>query len=159
MQSIARGAGVGQGTLYRHFPTREGLVLEVHRRDVEALVASAPELLEAMPPRDALRKWLENLAAYGRVKQGLLDVMYVATHEQLSNEGRQPVIEAIDLLLESGRRQGVVRADVNGADILLLVGFLWRFPRDMGSDADVRRLLDVVVDGVTTDRDRPSPAD
>ncbi|HJY94257.1 MAG TPA: TetR/AcrR family transcriptional regulator, partial [Streptosporangiaceae bacterium] len=71
LNSIAKGAGVGAGTLYRHFPTREALVLEVYRYEVQQVVDAAPRLLASRPPLDALREWLDCLAHYGMTKAGL----------------------------------------------------------------------------------------
>src|ERR1700744_72945 len=70
LNSIARRAGVGQGTMYRHFPNREALLLAVYRQDVQAVIDAAPALLAAHPPAEALRQWFGRLASYGRVKHG-----------------------------------------------------------------------------------------
>jgi AcrR family transcriptional regulator len=148
LKSIARKADVGQGTLYRHFPTREALVLAVYRHDVEELVGAADELLAEHEPWEALRLWFDRLADFGRVKHGLAEVLHAATRESLSAEYYQPVVDAIARLLHAGRRAGQVRADVDAADVLLLVGFLWR--ADQGDDWDhrSRHLLRIALDGL-----------
>src|ERR1700678_3448967 len=79
MQSIAKTAGVGQGTIYRHFPTREALLLEVYRDDFDALVVAAHGLLKDNAPDHALRLWLDDLAVFGRKKHALADVLDAAT--------------------------------------------------------------------------------
>ena len=71
LNAIAQRAGVGAGTLYRHFPTREALILAVYQHDVEILVDSVPRLLAEHEPLDALRIWFERLADYVRIKHGL----------------------------------------------------------------------------------------
>src|ERR1700679_3190110 len=71
LNAIARQAGVGQGTLYRHFPTREDLLAEVYREDVGELVAAAAPLLAAHEPLTALARWLDRLAGYAQVKRGV----------------------------------------------------------------------------------------
>lgn len=76
LNSIAKRAGVGPGTLYRHFPTREALILEVHRHDVGRLVGSVPDVLAAHAPLDALRQWFTTLAAYVRIKHGLGEALH-----------------------------------------------------------------------------------
>jgi len=157
MQSIARAANVGQGTLYRHFPTREALVLEVHRRDVSALVDAAPGLLERLAPVPALRAWFGQLAEYGRVKHGLLDVVYASMHKQLDDEGTGPVLDAIQLILEAGQAAGSLRTDLSAEDVLLLVGFLWRLDLRDNWPTQSARLLDVVMDGLTAQRQKASP--
>src|ERR1700728_5240536 len=70
LNSIARRAGVGQGTMYRHFPSREDLLLAVYRQDVQAVIDAAPALLAAYPPAEALRRGFGRLASYGRLKHG-----------------------------------------------------------------------------------------
>lgn len=148
MQSIAKRAGIGQGTLYRHFPTRETLVLEVHRRDVTDLVNAAPRLLESHPPVAALRAWLDHLAEYGRIKRGLAGAIHAVTHQQLAAEGYEPVIGAIDMLLDAGREDGSIRPDVEADELLLLVGFLWRLDVEADWRARARRMLDLVMDAL-----------
>ncbi len=83
LNSIAKAAGVGPGTLYRHFPTREDLVLAVYRHDVQQLADSVPELLEEYPPLDAFRHWFERLASYVRIKHGLGDALGPAVRENV----------------------------------------------------------------------------
>ncbi|MGF1425688.1 TetR/AcrR family transcriptional regulator [Kitasatospora sp. LaBMicrA B282] len=152
LNSIAKEAGVGQGTLYRHFPTREALVLAVYRHDVGELVDSAAALLSQQEPWQALQLWFDQLAAFGRVKHGLADALDAATRSNLSAEHYQPVVDAIDRLLHACRQAGLVRTDVEAPDVLLLVGFLWR--TDWGHDPDQRaqRLLRIALDGLRTGR-------
>lgn len=157
MQSIAKLAGVGQGTLYRHFPTREALVLEVHRRDVRALVDDAPRLLDSHEPFVALRLWLDSLASYGRIKHGLAGALHQATHEQLAGEGYADVVAAIALLLAAGQQDGAVRADVDAAELLLLLGFLWRIDNAAEWDTRSGHLLDLVMDALRV-REASSPS-
>jgi AcrR family transcriptional regulator len=99
MQSVAQKAGVGQGTLYRHFPTREDLVLAVYHADVERLIAAAAELSAAHPPREAMRRWLVELAAYGRVKRGVSRVVLAAATRQAIS-----ALSAISMPKTSGHR-------------------------------------------------------
>jgi AcrR family transcriptional regulator len=149
MQSIAKRAGIGQGTLYRNFPTREALVLEVHRNDVAELIDAAPALLAAHPPRAALRLWLDHLARYGQIKRGLATAFHTPMYAQLAGEGYGPVINAIRLLLDAGKEAGAVRPDIEPEEVLLLVGFLWRIEPDDGWAARTARMLDLVMDALT----------
>src|ERR1700753_2181479 len=71
MNAIARRAGVRQGTMYRDFPNREALLLAVYRQDVQAVIDAAPALLARYPPAEALRRWFDRLASYGRIKHGV----------------------------------------------------------------------------------------
>ena len=158
MQSIAKRAGIGQGTLYRHFPTREALVLEVHRHDVAELVDAAPALLAEHPPREALRRWLDHLALYGQLKRGLVGAFQSATYKQLAGEGYGPVINAIALLLDAGKEAGAVRDDIEAEELLLLVGFLWRIETDDGWAVRTARMLDIVMKGLAATEGAIGPA-
>jgi AcrR family transcriptional regulator len=151
--SIAKQAGVGQGTLYRHFPNREALILEVHRHDVRELVGAAPALLAAHPPFQALRLWFARLASYGRIKHGLAGALHAVTRNELAGEGYDPVVGAIELLLDAGKEAGAVRPDVDAKEVLLLVGFLWRIDIDGDWEARSSHMLDIVMDGL---RSQPS---
>jgi AcrR family transcriptional regulator len=148
LNSIAKKAGVGPGTLYRHFPTREALVLAVYRHDVQQLVDSAPVLLEEHPPLDALRLWFDRLAYYGRIKHGLADVLHAATSDGLVGETYGPVIGAITLLLRACEEAGSIRSGLDPDDVLLMLGFLWRIDASGDWEARANRMLDLVVDGL-----------
>ena len=147
LQSIAKLAGVGQGTLYRHFPTREALLLAVYRKDVEELIEAAPLLLAAHPPREALRRWLDRLAAYGRVKHGVAEAVHAATRADLSSEYYDKVAGVITVLLDAGKKAGVVRPDIDADELLLLVGFLWRLD-NTNWETRAHHLLDLVMDAL-----------
>lgn len=146
LQSIARLAGVGQGTIYRHFPSREALLAEVYRDDFQALVASARALAAGSRQRGALRSWLDELAAFGYQKHALAEVLDAATRQELHDEQYDEIVDAIGALLGAGVRAGELRSDVGPADLLALVAFLWQ----LGSSAAERvpHLLDLVVDGL-----------
>ena len=147
MNSIARRAGVGQGTMYRHFPNRETLLLAVYRQDVQAVIDAAPALLARYPPAEALRRWFDRLASYGRIKHGVAQAVEAATRADLSSAWYGPVTGAITQLLEAGRTAGQIRVDVDADEVLLLVGFLWRLDND-GWEKRAAHLLDVVMDGL-----------
>ena len=155
LNSIAKKAGVGPGTLYRHFPNREALVLAVYRYDVQQLADSAAELLSEHEPLRALRLWFDRLTYYGMIKHGLADALHAATSDGLAGETYGPVIGAITVLLTACARDGSIRPGIDPDDVLLLLGFLWRI--DPGPDADARaaRLLDLIVDGLKTGAPQP----
>jgi AcrR family transcriptional regulator len=157
LNSIAKGAGVGPGTLYRHFPTRETLVLAVYRHDVQQLVDAAPLLLEEYPPLTALRLWFDRLAYYGRIKHGLADVLHAATSDGLVGETYGPVIGAITLLLEACEESGSIRSGFDPDDVLLIMGFLWRIDPSADWQARAGRLLDLVMDGLRAGAPGPRP--
>lgn len=147
LNSIAKRAGVGQGTMYRHFANREALLLAVYREDVRALIDAAPALLAEHEPGDALRRWFDRLAQYGRVKHGVSQAVEAATRADLSSTYYADTIAAIALLLDAGKAAGEIRADVTADEVLLLVGFLWRLDNDNWA-ARAQHLLAIVLDGL-----------
>jgi AcrR family transcriptional regulator len=148
MAAVAREAGVGQGTIYRHFPTWEELVIEVHRADMEELAAAAPDLLLDHSPLEALRLWLGMLAEYGRLKNGLGDALASALHEALGRVVQTPDLGALRTLLEAAQADGSIRADLTAEDVFLLVGFLWRLDRAPDRRERAGRMLDTVLRGM-----------
>ncbi|MDO8209729.1 TetR/AcrR family transcriptional regulator [Conexibacter sp. CPCC 206217] len=150
LNQIARRANVGPGTLYRHFPTREALVLAVYRRDIELLVGSVPELLATKTPLDALRSWITELVRSMRVKHGLGDALSPGARQSVTEQSYGPVIAAITQMLEAGQRDGSIRDDTDAADVLLLTGALWRAPE--GEAERSQRMLSFILDGLRTQR-------
>ncbi|SDJ06449.1 TetR/AcrR family transcriptional regulator [Nonomuraea jiangxiensis] len=148
LNSIAKRAGVGPGTLYRHFPTREDLIVAVYLHEVEQLAAHAPELLRTHPPLEALRRWLDRLAYYGRIKHGLAGVLHALTDERLADENYRLVIGALTALLDACKDGKAIRPDADPDDVLLLLGFLWRVSPGPEGEARATRLLDLVIDGL-----------
>ncbi|WP_432510156.1 TetR/AcrR family transcriptional regulator [Kineococcus sp. SYSU DK001] len=149
LNAIAKRAGVGPGTLYRHFPDRESLVMAVYRHDVAALVASAADLLQQQPPAAALRDWCLRLGRFGLLKHGLSDVLRTSTGRRLHGESYEPVVQALGLLMSAAERAGAVRSGVAPADLLLLLGFLWRLDPDDDWEQRAGELLTVVLDGLS----------
>ncbi len=148
LNSIAKSAGVGAGTLYRHFPTREALVLAVYRKEIAALVDLAPTLIAARPPLDAFRVWCDRLADYGRMKHGLAEVLHTAITARDHDETYWPMVGAIDRLLKACAGARAFRPGVDAEDVLLILGFLWRIKPGPGSKAQARRLIDLLIDGL-----------
>lgn len=157
LNSIAKRGNVGIGTLYRHFPTREDLVFELYREQVQQLTRAARELTQTHEPLEAFRLWLKRFARYAITKAGLLDALRTATaHGRFAQEGRGPVTEALAHLLEANQRVGTLRQDVTPDDVLLAVAGLYQLDPS-GSDCEKRahRLLDLVFNGLCP---RPEPA-
>jgi AcrR family transcriptional regulator len=142
MNSIAKAAGVGAGTLYRHFPTRDALILAVYKHDVQRVVDAAPELLREHSALTALRLWFSRLASYIRIKHGLSDALDAATKQAMADETYGPVIDAITLMLDAGEADGSIRPGLDPADVLLLMSSIWRTPDTTDDNAQERRLLD-----------------
>jgi AcrR family transcriptional regulator len=149
LNAVAKACGVGQGTLYRHFPTREDLLAEVYRHDVDELVAAASDLLSTRRPVDALAAWFDRVAAYARVKNHVFAAVEAATWRDLAAHSLGPIGEAVELLLAAGRAEGVLRADVEARDVIVLIGWLSRLDE---AELDERgpRLLSILLNGLRT---------
>ena len=147
LNAIARAAGVGQGTLYRHFPTREDLLAAVYREDVDALVAAAPALLAEHEPLTALARWLDRVADYAQVKRGVFAAVEGAVSQDLAAHSLGPIGEALTALLDAGKADGTIRPDIDARDVILLIGYLTRLDQAEW-DGRARHLLQVVLDGL-----------
>ena len=147
LNAIAKQAGVGQGTLYRHFPTRADLLAEVYRQDVDELVAAAPALLEEHEPITALARWFDRVADYAQVKRGVFAAVEVAVWQDLSAHSLGPIGDALTMLLDAGKADRTIRSDVDARDVILLIGYLSRID-EAESDARAHHLLTVVLDGL-----------
>ena len=152
MNEIAKRAGVGAGTLYRHFPTREDLILAVYRHDVQKLVDSVDEALATHTPLEAFTTWFETLAAYVRVKHGLGDALHNAAIQHAIDETYAPVVAAVTKLLDACVTEGIVRPGLDPADVLLLMGYLWRVGPGEQGVTQGRRLTRIVLEGIRTGR-------
>ncbi|MFF3855335.1 TetR/AcrR family transcriptional regulator [Micromonospora sp. NPDC002575] len=144
MKAVARAAGVGQGTLYRHFPTRGALLVAVYKDEFADLLAASEALAAAHPPVEALRAWLDNLAAFGRKKRALAHVLDAATQAGLHQQQYDETLSAIDALLSRGIASGDIREDARPEDLITLASFLWHL--ETPGERRVSRLLDLVVD-------------
>ncbi|WP_030186697.1 TetR/AcrR family transcriptional regulator [Streptomyces violaceorubidus] len=150
LKSIARRAGVGQGTLYRHFPSRECLVLEVYQDEVESLVNAVPALLGHLPPHRALRTWLERLLEVGRSFPEFANVMNLVTSAPAKpcGEAYRPLLDALSTLVRLNEAAGTILAGTTADDVLLLLGPLWHV--GAGAEDPVRsgRLFETVLRGL-----------
>ena len=153
LEAVAREAGVGIGTLYRHFPTREALAEAVYRSELERLCARAPVLAESMPGDVALRAWMDEYADFVATKRGMGDALraVIASGAVTSGQTRAAMSTAIGGLLEAGYAEGRLRDDVRPDDVTAtLAGVLLAAagPDDTATRAQVGRMLDLVVDGL-----------
>jgi AcrR family transcriptional regulator len=147
LNAIARQAGVGQGTLYRHFPTRDDLLAEVYREDVGELVDAAPALLATHAPLTALARWLDRVADYAQVKRGVFAAVEAGVSQDLAAHSLGPIGDALTGLLDAGKADGTIRRDVDARDVILLIGYLTRLEQAEW-DARSRHLLQVILDGL-----------
>ncbi|WP_229378527.1 TetR/AcrR family transcriptional regulator [Streptomyces sp. VRA16 Mangrove soil] len=150
LESIARAAGVGIGTLYRHFPTREALVEAVYAAELDAVTESAASLLEELPPEAALRAWMDRYAELVSAKRGMIGGLgggwapgrgaTVSTRERLTG--------AIGALLEAGGRAGTLRQDVDPDDVITLLLGVFLSTAAGDRTERTRQLLDLVADAL-----------
>lgn len=147
LNSIAKRANVGPGTLYRHFPTREALILEVYRHDIGRLVASAPALLADLGPLDALRRWFADLSGYVRIKHGLGEALNSAAAQEAVSESWPPVGAAVGDLLQACERAGEIRPGIDPVDVVMLLSCLWRTPATPAGTVQQQRLMELAIQG------------
>ena len=143
MNQIAQRAGVGPGTLYRNYPSREALILEIYQEEVGRLIGSVAELLATSAPREALRRWTTDLVDAMRSKHALGSALSPDTHRSITEQTYGPVIAAITELLDAGKRDGSIRADADPGDFLQLTGALWR-----AAPERTQPLLGLILDGL-----------
>jgi AcrR family transcriptional regulator len=151
LEDIARRAGVGIGTLYRHFPNRTALLEAVYLDRVEALCAHAAGLREAQSPGDALATWLRALAAHNLTYRGLKALLLTAMRDEGSplSSCRELLTSATADLLGSAQETGAVRSDVEPAELLKLVHAVVvasEYAPDHAAQVD--RLLSLMLDGL-----------
>ncbi|WSQ14948.1 TetR/AcrR family transcriptional regulator [Streptomyces sp. NBC_01231] len=157
MRAIAREAGVGIATLYRHFPTRESLVDAVYRDQVVRLTTGAHELLGRLAPAAAMRRWMDLFGDWIATKNGMLDTLLamIESGEIAHAQTRTELLTAITRMLDAGRAAGDLRSDVTAEDIAAaLIGIFTVAPRPE-REAQARRLLNLLMDGLRA-TDRPA---
>ena len=150
LEAVARRAGVGIGTLYRHFPTREALYEAVYRREVEQLVELAQHLEAKMAPVEALRRWLRAGVEFIATKKGMAAALAMTAHgsSDLAAYSLDRLSRAVGELLQRAVATGEIRADIDPEDLLrALVGMCYAHDRP-GWQAKVLHLVDVFIDGL-----------
>ena len=157
LETVAKRAGVGIGTLYRHFPTREALYEAVYRREVEQLVELAEQLKGESSPVDALRRWLRANIEFVATKKGMSAALALAVTglPELKAYSLDRLTRAIGALLDRAVARGEIRSGIGAEDVLrAFVGMCFMHDQP-GWQASVARLMDVFVDGL---RVQPAPA-
>lgn len=148
LNSIAKSAGVGAGTLYRHFPSREALILGVYRKEIDALVALAPMLLAEHPPLTGFRLWCDQLVTFGKMKHGVADLLRAARSDRESQETYWLMLDAVRKLMNACESSGEIRPGADAEDVLMLLGLLWQILPTPNGEARVKRLLALVFRGL-----------
>ena len=148
LESIARDAGVGIGTLYRHFPNREALVEAIYRTELAEVAAAAEQQLTRHPPKVALRRWMDRYASFVAAKRGMAESLHAMfdSGAMEPSKTRDSITGAVDLLLRAGVSDGTLRSDVQADDVVSsLIGIFLA----SGSPEQTGRMLDLLVAGVT----------
>ena len=148
MIGIARRAGVGPGTLYRHFPTREALVAAVYKDDVDRLVRLVPQVLAEHDPLDAFRVWFRTLADFVQLKQGLGDTLQTPAVQQEASSAYAPVVSAVGELIAACAADGSMREGLNPEDVLLMMSFMTRVEPTPAAAAQADRMMELAIYGL-----------
>ncbi len=150
LESIARDAGVGIGTLYRHFPTREALVEAAYRNELGRLCDAAADLLQAGPPDQATRVWMDRFIDYMTTKRGMADALraLIASGGDPFAQSRGRLLGAITTLLAAGAAAGTMRGDVEPGDVLASLSGVSLAAGEPGQRDQARRMLDLLMDGL-----------
>jgi AcrR family transcriptional regulator len=148
MKDIAKSAGVGIGTLYRRFPTRERLIEATYRSEVARICTAAPELLASMEPAAALQSWMAQFLDFLATKHGMADALRaVLTDDEDRLHTRQLLTEALALLITAGVESGTIR-DVDPTDVLLSVGGISLIAGQSAGSGQAIRLMDLLLGGI-----------
>ena len=150
LESIARDAGVGIGTLYRHFPTREALIEAAYRNELARLCDAAAGLLRAGPPEQATRAWMDRFIDYMTAKRGMADALraVIASGGDPFAQSRDRLLGAITTLLAAGAAAGTMRGDVEPGDVLASLSGVSLAAGEPAQRDQARRLLDLLMDGL-----------
>jgi AcrR family transcriptional regulator len=150
LETIAARAGVGIGTLYRNFPSREALVVAAYEHEVDALCAVAADLLTTLPADEALRAWMDRFADYMATKRAMGNALRAAASSDspLFAVTRERILGALRLLLDAGAASGALRADADPTDVMRVINGIWYLPDGPEWRDDVGRMLGLVIDGL-----------
>ena len=160
LDAIAKDAGVGIGTLYRHFPTRESLVEAAYRNELDRLCDAAADLLGALPPDQALRGWMDRFVVYMSTKRDMADALraLIAAGGNPFAHSRDRLLAAIGDLLDAGAKAGTVRSDVAAGDVLASLGGFALTAGEPEQRELAGRLLDLLIDGLRYSSGGAAPA-
>ena len=148
LEQVAKSAGVGIGTLYRHFPKRLDLLEAVYREEVDGLQQAAERLAPARPPFEALERWLEFFVDYAATKKHIFQELVEATgrDSELMTHSRAVMSGAAERMVTAAQEAGEVRRDITAPDVIRLVGGCTMMPNF--DREQTRRILKVVMDGL-----------
>jgi AcrR family transcriptional regulator len=150
LEEIARRAGVGIGTLYRHFPTRDALIADVYRREVDLLCGGVDELLATLPADEALAEWMRRFVGYVATKRGLAVALksMVNDNSELFAQSRANINESMARLVHAAVEADLVRSDADPEDVLRAMSGFCLFSEQAGWQEQAQRLVSLLVDGL-----------
>ncbi|MEU1625586.1 helix-turn-helix domain-containing protein [Streptomyces sp. NPDC020096] len=154
LEHIARQAGVGTGTLYRNFPTREDLIEAAYRNELARLCDAAPDLLAKMHPREALRTWMGNFIDYATAKFGMADALRAVVASGVNPYARshEMIQAALSSLMDAAATAGAIRSDISATDVFAcLTGVALTSAKPEQRD-QAERLLNLITDGLSANR-------
>lgn len=154
LEDIARQAGVGIGTLYRHFPTREHLVEVVYRRELQSLAEAATELSRTHAADAALEEWMRRFVSYIAAKRGMATSLKIlmGSNSALFAEAAGLIREALEGLLRNAREKNLIRKDIDQADLLHALSSVYSMPDSPEWRDRSHRLIGLLMDGLRTSR-------
>jgi AcrR family transcriptional regulator len=160
LEAIAKTAGVGIGTLYRHFPTRDALVEAAYRQELAHLCDAVPGLLRSLPPDEATRAWMDRFIDYMTTKRYMAAALQavIASGGNPYAQSRGRLIAAITALLDAGATAGTLRSDVEPNDVLLALSGVSLAAGEPAQRQQAGRLLDLLVDGLRRRAAASSPS-
>jgi AcrR family transcriptional regulator len=152
-RAIARDAGVGVGTLYRHFPTRETLIDAAYRSDLQQLCDSVSELLSVHAAADALRMWMDRFIDHAITKRGMSDALGAVIGSDVESyaESRSLLTAAVTTLLKAGADDGTLRTGLDSDDLLIALAGIALASSEYGDRDQAKRLIVLLLRGLTED--------
>jgi AcrR family transcriptional regulator len=158
LNAIARDAGVGIATLFRHYPTREALIEASYSESIEYLCGTAATLLESNDAMTATREWMAGYLDYMSLRRGMADTIRALAGADV--DSRVYTVErleaAVELLLAAGRAEGVFRGDVPAGDVLVALGGITLMAGRPAQRDQADRLVELLLAGLRTDRAKRS---
>ncbi|GAA1502564.1 TetR/AcrR family transcriptional regulator [Sphaerisporangium rubeum] len=150
LDAIAKDAGVGIGTLYRHYPTREALIEAAYRNELARLCDSVPELLRSRPADQATRLWMDHFIDYMATKRGMAGALraVIASGGNPYAQSRDHLLTAVAALLRAGVADSTIRPDVDPADVLVGLSGVTLATGEPDKRDQAGRLLDLLMDGL-----------
>jgi AcrR family transcriptional regulator len=148
LDAIAKDAGVGIGTLYRHFPTREALIEAAYRNELAAVCDAASDLLGSLPPVEAARAWMDRFIDYMTAKIGMAEALRAVIASGPYAHSRERLNAVIEQLMSAAAATGEIRSDVKPDDVLISLGGVALAAGDPARRDQARRLLDLLMDGL-----------